>query len=38
MFSTIFLVNQFQASSRGGRWKVAVFSQEGYGDLQMVQV
>ena len=37
MLSTIFLVNQFQASSRGGRWKV-VFSQEGYGDLQMVQV
>ena len=31
MFCTICLVHQFQASSWGGRWQIAVFSSEGYG-------
>ena len=38
IFHTICLVNQCQASSWGGRWKIAVFFQKGYGVLQMVQL
>ena len=38
IFCTICLVNQCQASSWGGTWKMAVFSQKGYGVLQMVQL